>query len=354
MGFDASVYCYRRQLAVVTSWLTASVGYEAVDAPVRDVPLGSTDLHLGGAVRAALEDTRSDLPEERAAKHPRQSPVLRHFGLTSWSKLAAEGLLVEVSTHADALDAATEVRVIPSKRVGSSDLQLLGAEAAVVTAQPEPLGAAIWEAFARCQPPLVRDEEVAQAPAPDEVPAERQPVGFGPKTVWVAVRDRSLDEVASALRLADAERVEWDPGVAVAVEDDVRVFVTPPVDGWTLAVGAALDWSPGEVAEWLATLSRALGEVQFFGTHRVGDYAAWARAVDGEVRRVFVFTGDVVEEGTADDAERSLGIDLEERFPGEDDVLAMAGAWSLDPTTLETRESAPGGGLLGRLPATHG
>ena len=37
-------------------------------------------------------------------------------------------------------------------------------------------------------------------------------------------------------------------------------------------------------------------------------------------------------------------------FPNEDCVTRLAGAWSLDPTTLDERFPVPGLGLLGNLP----
>ncbi len=60
-------------------------------------------------------------------------------------------------------------------------------------------------------------------------------MGFGFKTTSLAVRERSPEEVADALRLADRERLSWDEGVDRAYVSGV--FVAGPVDGWTLAHG---------------------------------------------------------------------------------------------------------------------
>ena len=107
-----------------------------------------------------------------------------------------------------------------------------------------------------------------------------------------------------------------------------------------------------------AALSGALGgEVQLFVTHRVVELHHWERALAGEVVRSFEYLG---EKGTVtrwvgapDEVERAIGLpasfDLD-RAPeeddydvivGEQDVMRVAGAWSVDPTSLDG-QPAPG------------
>jgi hypothetical protein len=91
-------------------------------------------------------------------------------------------------------------------------------------------------------------------------------------------------------------------------------------------------------------------EVQFFATDRVAERHRWARALSGSVRRRFDFVGEDGEVidwlGEPDAAERAAGLppSLEGEptlLVGEADVLRIAAAWSLDPTTLDGRP-APG------------
>lgn len=106
----------------------------------------------------------------------------------------------------------------------------------------------------------------------------------------------------------------------------------------------------------MARLSARLGtEVQFFGNHRVSDYAEWARAVDGRLVRHVLCTEDnerCHQEGTPTPVEVELGFSAADPGSGwadEDDVLRVAGVWSIDPTALCVLASGPGPGLIGHL-----
>ncbi|MBO4210029.1 hypothetical protein [Micromonospora echinofusca] len=184
--------------------------------------------------------------------------------------------------------------------------------------------------------------------------------GFGYKTSWLAVRDRTPDQVADALDLRDRRVLDWADGTDRAYRHGV--YVTASVPGWTLAHGrvhipAGFDATEPPFADWLTELSRYLGEVQFFANERVPDYHAWARALDGELLRAYCYVGERDEvslflgDPTADEIEFDIGIrDREpgwehwsdeqwdvwfDTTPSESDVMAMAGRWSVDPTMID-------------------
>ncbi len=115
-------------------------------------------------------------------------------------------------------------------------------------------------------------------------PAPAPPVAFGYKMAWFAVRATDAVRVAGALGFRQPQPCTWKTGVASAYAGD-DVFLTPPVDGWTLALGVRLSGDEADVAARLETLSREFGEAQYFGTHRVTEYHAWARSVDGRLVR---------------------------------------------------------------------
>jgi hypothetical protein len=144
-------------------------------------------------------------------------------------------------------------------------------------------------------------------------------VGFGGKQAWLAVRAGEPAEVLAALGLRDLGTVTWRDGIDLAHLTDDRVAVTPPLPGardtsWVLATGRRL--IRPDAAVDVAGLSAALRtEVQFFLTHRVTELHRWQRAAELE------------EETTV--------------LVSENDVLTVAGAWSIDPTTL-TGRPAPG------------
>ncbi|MBU2666869.1 hypothetical protein KOI35_25485 [Actinoplanes bogorensis] len=183
-------------------------------------------------------------------------------------------------------------------------------------------------------------------------------VGFGGKQAWLAVRADGRDDLAAgviaALGLRDLGEVPWRDGIDLAHLTDDRVAVTPPLPGardhvWVLATGRRL-LQPGVPVD-VVGLSATLGtEVQFFATHRVTELHRWQRAAEGELIRAFGYVGQTGEvtswHGEPDPAERDAGLpgvldDETTVLVGEKDVLAVANAWSIDPTTLTGRR-APG------------
>ena len=183
-------------------------------------------------------------------------------------------------------------------------------------------------------------------------------VGFGGKQAWLAVRadgpEVDAASVMAALGLRDLGPVPWRDGMDLAHLTDDRVVVTPPLPGardtpWVLVTGRWL-MRPGTTVDVVA-LSAGLGtEVQFFATHRVTELHRWQRAAAGELIRAFGYVGQTGEvtswHGEPDPAERAAGLpgaldDETTVLVGEKDVLAVANAWSIDPTAL-TGQPAPG------------
>ena len=173
-------------------------------------------------------------------------------------------------------------------------------------------------------------------------------VGFGSKQAWLAVGGADPAAVVEALGLRDLGPVPWREGIDLAHLTDDRVAVTPPLAGardtaWILATGRRLLSAGVDVIG----LSAALGtEVQYFATHRVTELHRWQRAVGGELIRAFGYVGQTGEvtswHGEPGPAERDAGLpaELDEDttvLVGEKDVLRVADAWSIDPTTLTGR-----------------
>src|SRR5262249_8640765 len=98
------------------------------------------------------------------------------------------------------------------------------------------------------------------------------PASFSSKVAWIAVKGVAPERVAAALRLADVQPCNWGDGLAHACERSERhyataraaiaaelrfgetpyVFVSPPTDGWTFAVGHRLAYmsGPGRPSVW--------------------------------------------------------------------------------------------------------
>ncbi|GAA0561294.1 hypothetical protein GCM10010172_50620 [Paractinoplanes ferrugineus] len=184
-------------------------------------------------------------------------------------------------------------------------------------------------------------------------------VGFGGKQAWLAVAGVDAYAVLKALGLKDLGEVSWRDGIDLAHLTDDRVAVTPPLPGardtlWTLATGRHL-LSPATSTDVLELSATLHTEVQFFVTHRVTETHRWQRAADGELIRAFGYVGRsgavTSWHGEPGPVERDLGLpaELDEDSTvliNEKDVLRVADAWSIDPTTL-TGRAAPGPLRLG-------
>ncbi len=198
-----------------------------------------------------------------------------------------------------------------------------------------------------------------------------QPEGFGYKCVWFAVKTDNKNRLAEILQLTNISDCNWQVGVDKAYSGSV--FITPPIDGWTLACGWGLphgDSKQGiqEVKSILQTLSKEFGEAQFFCTHRVTEYHCWIKAINGRINRVYSYLGEsgenIAVEGEptkfettlqlintfSDEAKDENYFEREDLVCADEDlVMQVAEHWSIDPSKLDDRQDIePGLGLLGQ------
>jgi hypothetical protein len=179
--------------------------------------------------------------------------------------------------------------------------------------------------------------------------------GFGYKNGWIAAKGVAPAAAAEALSLRNVRPAGWPEGIEAAYEHPGArsVFITPPVDGWVLCVGlpiAFLDMDEvcARLTDWAARLGT---EVQFFATHRVTEAHFWARARPSGLERAYGYVGEtgetVMDQGPRTAEELALDLDI----PDEGDVMALAAAWSVDPTSFEERDIGTGDGLLADMDA---
>ncbi|MFF3885902.1 hypothetical protein [Streptomyces sp. NPDC001914] len=189
-------------------------------------------------------------------------------------------------------------------------------------------------------------------------------MGMGYKTSWLAVPGAGSGAVADALGLVGRVAMDWETGTETAYRRGV--FVASPVDGWTFAHGRIhLDHGREDdgpaVLDWLGSLGRRLGDLQYFRTDRIGECHAWARVEAGRVVRAYSYngcTGDVpLRLGEPTEIESRLGVghrgleegrenwgnaewdDWHAAMPNEQNVMAIARNWGICP--LEIPEGAP-------------
>jgi hypothetical protein len=242
-------------------------------------------------------------------------------------------------------------------------------------------------------------------PSFDQTPDK--PKGFGFKVLWFAIKALDSASVLDALELGEAAPADWASGLAAVYGDDGWVFASPPISGWILVIGSRLPYPTIDTHDdsgkrfdvLFSRLMQRFDDVQFFGSHRVSDFVAWARAVKGNPTRIFAWSGSEgavlanIGEQTREEAKLGFanltglspsdaadkifrvageqqheadalvasGLSRREAlarvrqngrrgFPSETDVVELAALWSLDPSRLEDQDHPIGLGLAARLP----
>lgn len=226
--------------------------------------------------------------------------------------------------------------------------------------------------FAFCIWYAKRNGETGQyAPPAIKISTEQdEPVDFGYKVIWLAVKTDKKDEIAKILELKDIESANWESGIEKAYKDGV--FLTPQIGDWTLAVGYGLPAgdtlnSIEQLEKILNKLSSKYEEAHFFGTHRVVEYHSWMKSVNGKIERIYSYIGESNENlkvyGSLTTPEKRLklfnSLSLEAKseeywkrddivYANEDLVMKIAKKWSVDPTMLTKRSDIKEGlGIVG-------
>lgn len=194
-----------------------------------------------------------------------------------------------------------------------------------------------------------------------------KPIDFGIKTVWIALKANSSEEVAKYLEFTKQNSVDWIEGTIRAYEGEI--FITPPLDEWILIHGMGLP-SPDskfgnhESVELLNFLSNKYGEVFLFGNHRVSSVAFWSKSKNGILNRLYV-VADGIGESIGEPSKLELkwnlidltpGVEAPNEdewdgylYPGEDEVIEMAKFWSINPMDISKLQNVEGKGIVGRM-----
>jgi hypothetical protein len=198
--------------------------------------------------------------------------------------------------------------------------------------------------------------------------AALRPAFVGRPACWLAVKNTSLPAVQRALGLHHPKPCSFMEGMY----GDEKLFISPPVQGWILVLGASLP-EPGDDIDacfrLLLDLSRKLGEVQFFIADPVLHEHGWVRVSCGRVARAYAWAGKTLwTQGRMTEAEKNLRLkcfDYSEPSGrlslSETEVIAtnvekvplLAARWSLDPACIDERLLERERGVAGELSAKY-
>lgn len=202
------------------------------------------------------------------------------------------------------------------------------------------------------------------------------PVPFGFKCCWFVVKSDNLEKVLQSLNLSNTQANNWFHGIENAYRfHKKKVFISPPIKGWIYVVAASslprIETEKG--MSLLIQLSRDFGEAHYYGTLDSVDYYGWGKAIAGELIRGYAHcegeelldSGDQTEE-EIQVLNKRKEIWVKERDPstgevikvlrklgiGEEQVMELAGLWSINPQTLEDYKER-GLGIIGELPLQY-
>ena len=192
--------------------------------------------------------------------------------------------------------------------------------------------------------PASRRQRSWSVPTPDDLVAD-DPTPFGYKNAWYAIKNETPESVIEKLNLETLYESNWAFGLEHSYRYDT-IFVSPQIGGYVLVIGLSdiapdVDYSP------VKKHSEHFAELQFFGSHRVSDYSAWAKFINGHLLRAYTWADGELkcDEGALTPEEIALGFDafpsLETDFsddsildnlvyPDEEDVLNLAKAWGFN------------------------
>jgi len=179
----------------------------------------------------------------------------------------------------------------------------------------------------------------------DVVSAEADfPVPFGYKTAWYVIKGETTLSVIEKLKLTVISEANWASGLKEAHAKD-GIFVSPIIDDCVLVINLT-HWNSDDIKGDGSLFS----ELQYFGSHRVADYYAWAKSTNGKLLRFYSYVGGeghLENEGELTTEELALGFDKYPKeanfdewtvedwetavFPDEDSVISIAQAWGIDP-----------------------
>lgn len=183
---------------------------------------------------------------------------------------------------------------------------------------------------------------------------------------WLAVQSTDARQILASLDIRNVKPCAWDDGINASRRQ--QVFLTPPINGWTLLIGPGLArWTddPDTCYQFIRDFSSKIGLVQFFSQNQVVNHHSWILANHGDILRAYAWAGETVwNQGPLTAAEKQLGFvcfDYGERLARDESSQAdpcpantemvhrLAGKWSVDPTTIDHRNWIRPDGMVGEI-----
>lgn len=312
--------------------------------PAQRISCDAGALQLGEAITAALGACRVHFPSE--GEVGTADTVARSVGFRSFGDLQANASHLMVWLEDEEVT-VQGMMAMPGGYRGDPEL------VRNCPRDKAAFGQAVIDLRPRCTPRRVLPIRPApnrfQPARPRTIDPVDVSVPFGYKSTWIVVPCDDPNQVATSLGLRSVCPCSWREGITRAYNIK-GVFVCPPIHGWTMAVGCVGEVEDPELLPFLERLSDEFGQACFFCTHRGVGLHVWARAERGKITRAFG-QGENLSWNTGDRTPEEVELDFgradDERRLDEEDVLTLAGRWTLNPCDVDMHADACGPGMFG-------
>jgi hypothetical protein len=188
-----------------------------------------------------------------------------------------------------------------------------------------------------------------------------KPENFGFKNTWLTVKSDDKIKITEYFNFKETKEANWEHGIHAAYHKNI--FITPPIDGWTIILGGFLgELETKQVKMFLSKASKVFDECHLFSTHRVVDYYCWYLFRKGQLIRGYSFaerkTLETIGKKTSAEKEYKLPDTILNNYsdsdwekldvPDEDMLMKIAGSWGVSPDKLSGRKDIKGLGLIAK------
>ena len=186
----------------------------------------------------------------------------------------------------------------------------------------------------------------------------------------MAINQVRLNDVDNVLGLRDLRSREWDASECLSSDD--QLFISPPVESWTLVFGNALHLrfsDPDQIFHYIRRVSRSFGTVQYYSVCQATGYHCWVNAHSGRIIRGYIWDGQTQwNHGQRTRAEKKLNLmtldyltplprtsepSYGSMHPGVlrncDMIYNLAGMWGVNPMLIDISHWDYQNGIQGSL-----
>lgn len=182
-----------------------------------------------------------------------------------------------------------------------------------------------------------------------EVMTESTTAFNGVNCEWLVLKSKNTEEVAHFLELDNIKPMHGTIGIQQLYSKRNCIYITPPIEGWVVIMGAGLLATGEGIQVLLPKLSVRFQEAYFFKNYDTGDTYCWMKAIKGTIERSFTYClelGEWSSIGRLTAIEQTLNInafidslnsneEVDDIYIDINTVIAIADNWSISTTKID-------------------